>query len=307
MTRALANFRGPGEAPRAGIVENGKIFTVPVDVAGSSFATLADLYDRWITVEPLLAELTLSGGTPVDDVELLAPSLTPSAIFCMGANYQEHVDAVYRHQKMPSEASLVELGVPPWHFLKARNTLRGHKSTIPLFTDHVDWEIELAAIIGRTARNVSIDRALDYVAGYTIGIDLSARDKGIRSAMNVGSPFRYDWVAHKSFEGACPLGPWLVPARLLGDPQAVDLRLAVNGRVRQNSNTSKMLYSTAEQIAYLSTVISLSPGDVVLTGTPAGTGFESDEYLQPGDVIIASIPGIGELSVTMSANSEGNR
>ena len=294
----LCHFRRDSADVQVGIVSHDEIFPVS-DVGGWQLRTLADLYDRWTELAPMLATLKCSGGVPINDVQLLPPSLSPSGIYCAGANYQDHVDAVYRRQNMPPEASMLELGVPPWHFIKAQNTLRGHGSEVALFTKSIDWEVELAAIIGKTARNVALENALEYVAGYTVANDLSARDLGTRELMNIGSPFRYDWVAQKSWEGSCPLGPWLVPATALGDPQSLALGTTVNGRARQDSNTSKMIYSVAAQIAHLSTVITLSPGDVILTGTPAGTGFESDEYLQPGDIVTTWVAGIGELTVTV--------
>ena len=296
----LVNYQRGNEPLRAGWIREDVVYELSPHIGSSRLVTLAEVYEHWDDVLPALATLEPKDGLAVADVTLLPPSLQPSGIYCAGINYQDHVDAVYRRQNIPPEPSLRDLGLPPWHFLKARNTLRGQGSTIPLFTDHIDWEVELAVVIGRTARNVTVESALDYVAGYTVANDLSARDRVMRAGMAVGSPFRYDWIAQKSFEGSCPLGPWLVPADRIGDPGALDLRLCVNGRVRQNSNTRNMIYTTAEQIAYLSTIITLSPGDVILTGTPAGTGFESNEFLHRGDVVTAEIAEIGELTVTMS-------
>ena len=297
---ALAQYQTGDSAVHVGVVTDGKVIDLADLSIRSGITTISDAYDRWAELLDSVRGSRLTGGVPVDSVKLLPPALRPSGIFCAGINYQDHVDNVYRKQNIPLEPSLLELGLPPWHFLKAGNTLRGHGTTIGLETDHIDWEIELAAIIGRVARNVGVDEALDYVAGYTVGIDFSARDRILRPIMPVGSPFRFDWIAQKSFEASCPLGPWLVPADQVGDPQDLDMRLTINGRVRQDSNTSHMIYSTAAQIAHLSTLITLSPGDVILTGTPAGTGIETDEFLQPGDVVTAWIERIGELTVTMA-------
>jgi 2-keto-4-pentenoate hydratase/2-oxohepta-3-ene-1,7-dioic acid hydratase in catechol pathway len=294
----LAQYRFDDASIGVGLVDGEKIYDLKAN-DGPAVASLADAYADWDGFSRRLAAMQRSRSIPVESVQLLAPSLTPSAIYCAGINYQDHIDNVYRQQKMPPERNLRELALPPWHFIKTGNTLRPHGATIELPTDHIDWEIELAAIIGRTARNVSVDDALSYVAGYTVAIDLSARDRVMRPAVAVGSPFRFDWVAQKSFEGSCPLGPWLTPADQIGDPQDLHMQLSVNGRVRQDASTSQMIYSTAEQIAHLSTIISLSPGDVVLTGTPAGTGFETDEFLRSGDIITAHIDGIGSLTVMM--------
>jgi 2-keto-4-pentenoate hydratase/2-oxohepta-3-ene-1,7-dioic acid hydratase in catechol pathway len=156
-----------------------------------------------------------------------------------------------------------------------------------------DWEIELAAVIGKPARYVSVDHALDHVAGYTIAIDMSARD--FNQAPD--QFYKFDWVAGKATDTACPLGPWIVPAQALGDPQDVALKLSVNGMVKQDSSTRQMIYSVAEQIARASELMTLDPGDVVLTGTPAGVGVPKGTFLSPGDKIDAEIAGIGKLSV----------
>ena len=131
-------------------------------------------------------------------------------------------------------------------------------------------KLSLRLSSARLARNVPIERVFDYVAGYTIGNDLSARDRIQRDAVHIASPFRYDWIGQKSFDGACPLGPWIVPLAQIQDPQALTIQTYVNEKMKQNSNTSKMLFTTAEQIAHLSSRITLHDGDVILTGTPLG-------------------------------------
>jgi 2-keto-4-pentenoate hydratase/2-oxohepta-3-ene-1,7-dioic acid hydratase in catechol pathway len=142
--------------------------------------------------------------------------------------------------------------------------------------------------------------ALDYVSGYLIANDLSARDLGSREPMPVASPFRTDWLAHKSFDGSCPLGPWIVPAGEIGDTQNLGLKLWVNDALKQDSNTGKMIYTLAEQIAQLSSRITLHPGDVILTGTPAGVGAGRGEFLKPGDVVNLLVEKIGTLTNTMA-------
>jgi 2-keto-4-pentenoate hydratase/2-oxohepta-3-ene-1,7-dioic acid hydratase in catechol pathway len=154
-------------------------------------------------------------------------------------------------------------------------------------------------IIGRTAKEVSTDEALDHVAGYTIANDLSARDLSRRAGVSEGSPFRFDWLAHKSFDGACPLGPWITPASAIDDPQSLAIELKVNGQTMQSSHTSKMIFSVAEQIAHLSEKLTLYPGDIILTGTPAGVGSATGRFLAAGDMVSISIEGLGELSHEM--------
>jgi 2-keto-4-pentenoate hydratase/2-oxohepta-3-ene-1,7-dioic acid hydratase in catechol pathway len=148
---------------------------------------------------------------------------------------------------------------------------------------------------------VSVDRALGHVAGYTIANDLSARDAMRRPHVSDASPFKLDWVAQKCFDGACPLGPWMVPASEIRDPQKLALKLWVNDELMQDSNTSQMIFTTAEQIAHISARVTLHPGDLVLTGTPAGVGMGRGRFLEAGDVVKLWIDGIGELSNTMTA------
>jgi 2-keto-4-pentenoate hydratase/2-oxohepta-3-ene-1,7-dioic acid hydratase in catechol pathway len=190
----------------------------------------------------------------------------------------------------------------PWHFLKAPRSVVGTQAAIarPAHAHMLDWEAELAVVIGRLAKNVTERDALEHVAGYTIGNDLSARDAMSRTSLSPTSPFRFDWLSQKSFDGACPLGPWLVPAKQIPNPQGLGIKLWVNDVLKQDSNTSKMIFSIAEQIAFLSTRITLYPGDVILTGTPAGVGMARGDYLKRGDVVRVWVERIGTLVNTMA-------
>ena len=152
-------------------------------------------------------------------------------------------------------------------------------------------------VIGRPTRNISEERALDAVAGYLIVNDLSARDLMKRE----GSPFVYDWVGQKCFEDAAPMGPWLTPAAYIRDPNDMAIKLWVNGVLKQNSNTGRLVHNIAEQIAYLSRHITLQPGDVIATGTPAGVGMPRGEFLKAGDEVRIEIDGCGTLTNTMIA------
>ena len=168
------------------------------------------------------------------------------------------------------------------------------------YSKEMDWEVELAAVIGRKAKNVPLNKALTYVAGYTAANDLSARDRGRRPHVADTSLFKADWVAHKSFDGSCPLGPWIVPASDIADPQNLGLKLWVNDVLKQDSNTSKMIFNLAEQIAHLSSRLTLHPGDIILTGTPAGVGAGRGEFLKAGDVVKIWIERIGSLTSKMA-------
>jgi 2-keto-4-pentenoate hydratase/2-oxohepta-3-ene-1,7-dioic acid hydratase in catechol pathway len=239
---------------------------------------------------------------PLAQTKLLAPLLYPGAIYCAGANYSDHAAEMNARQGRPPDPDPHTLGLKAWHFIKASRAVTHPGATValPRASKTVDWEAELAAIIGRTAKDVPEASALDYVMGYLCANDLSARDLGTREPLAVGNPFRTDWLAHKSFDGSCPLGPWIVPAEQVGDPQNLAIKLWVNDVLKQDSNTGKMIYTLAEQIAQLSSRITLYPGDVILTGTPAGVGAGRGEFLKPGDVVRLEIEKLGTLVTTMA-------
>jgi 2-keto-4-pentenoate hydratase/2-oxohepta-3-ene-1,7-dioic acid hydratase in catechol pathway len=204
-----------------------------------------------------------------------------------------------RIQNLPMDPDPHTLGLNPWHFMKAGHCVVGPGAQVFSTSTALDWEAELAVVIGLRARNVGQDEALDYVAGYCAANDLSARERGKRDKIDPLSPFKYDWIAHKNFDGSCPLGPWLVPAFDVPDPQALAIKLWVNDTIRQDSNTDNMIFSIAEQIAHLSSIVTLHPGDVILTGTPAGVGAETGERLYSGDVVRITIDGLGDLITTI--------
>jgi 2-keto-4-pentenoate hydratase/2-oxohepta-3-ene-1,7-dioic acid hydratase in catechol pathway len=228
-----------------------------------------------------------------------APILShPGVIYGAGANYRDHVEAMAKAFNMKLVSDPKAEGVPPWYFMKAgRGTLAAHREDIPYpaHASMLDWEAELAVIIGVPGQNIPVESALEHVAGYTCTNDLSARDQLRRDKVDPSSPFRFDWLGHKCFPGSCPLGPKFTPSEFISSPEKLGIKLWVNGDLKQDSNTSNHLYSVAEQIAYLSSRVPLFPGDVILTGTPAGVGMETGTFLKRGDIIRISIEGIGEL------------
>lgn len=271
-------------------------------------ASLDDLVGRWETAAPELARLAQDlaahrsrfAGEALDGAALVlrSPFGRPGAIYAAGANYRDHVEAMGRafNQKLVLDPK--KEGIAPWHFLKSGPaTLSGHRGAVPYpaRTERLDWEAELAVVIGRRVSKVGVESALEHVAGYMCANDLSARDHVVRSGVDVSSPFRFDWIAHKCFNGSCPLGPVFTPAQYVGSPENLAIKLWLNGELRQDSNTRNHLYSVAEQIAHLSERIDLLPGDVILTGTPAGVGMEAGTFLKRGDVMKVSIEGLGEL------------
>ena len=178
-----------------------------------------------------------------------------------------------------------------------RNAVVGMGATVhmPIGTQAFDWEIELACIIGTRARNVPVETALEHVAGYSVAIDFSARDHN-RAPETF---YKLDWVAGKANDTCCPMGPRVVPVSAQADWQDVALQLAVNGALKQDGRSSQMIFSIAEQISIASRIMTLDPGDVVLTGTPAGVGVPKGTFLAVGDRVDATIAGIGTLSVSI--------
>ncbi len=216
--------------------------------------------------------------------KLLAP-VEPAAILCIGLNYHQH-----------AKETGADLPKYPVLFMKNPATLNNPGDPIiinPLCMDplEVDYEVELAVVMGKAAKNVPADRALDYVLGYTIANDVSAR----RWQKNSGGG---QWVLGKSFDTFCPLGPCLVTVDEIPDPQTLQIKCILNGKVMQDTNTSDMIFSVAEIIEFLSSCMTLLPGTVILTGTPSGVGFVRNPpvFLKPGDTVKLTIDKIGTLS-----------
>ena len=235
---------------------------------------------------------------PLSSAELLAPVLHPGTIYCAGANYKDHVAEMSRAMNLPAEPDPHELGLKPWHFIKPSvPCIRGIGARIPLpaHSKRVDWEAEIAFVIGSECRNVSIERALDHVAGLSIVNDLSARDHLWREGVAPDSPFRYDWIGQKCFDGAMPFGPWICPLDQFENLDSLGIKLWVNEELMQDSSSDNMIFSAAEQISHLSSRLTLMPGDVVATGTPAGVGMARGRFLNPGDRVSVWVEHVGTL------------
>jgi len=305
MRYMLLSFQH-GEQARAGMLVDGKVHDVERETGEAGFTTTLGVLNHWQRAEPLLqaaaagivAGKSTQVGVPLAEVKLLAPLLYPGAIYCAGANYYDHIREMERAQNLAQGPTMKDLGERPWHFMKSpRSTVRGPGSVIalPAFSKAVDWEIELVAVIGRTARDVPVAEALGYVAGYTIANDLSARDMMVRHNNPVNSPFRFDWLTQKSFEACCPLGPWIAPASDIGDPHQLGLKLWVDGELMQDSNSNQLVFNVAEQVAAISACLTLHPGDLILTGTPAGVGMPRNVFLKAGQTVKLWIEKIGEF------------
>lgn len=260
----------------------------PVPATVSSLAAVWDPWVGWVAEQPL----SPADGEwlPTAAARFLPALPAPPTIYCAGANYVDHAQAMH--------PTAVFAPACPYHFIVSRQALAAHRQPVvrPPGCVKLDWEVELALVIGRRAEAVPVERALDHVAGYTIANDVSARDLAVRTD---DQPFRLDWLKHKSYATLLPLGPVVVPRRFVPDPQDLRLSLTVNGETRQDSSTARMVFSCAEQIAALSAVVPLVPGDVVCTGTPAGTGHETGSYLEVGDALVARVERLGDLENTV--------
>lgn len=244
----------------------------------------------WGVVEGgMVRRLTSMQGRPdgtevsISEVTLLPPC-EPNVIVCVGRNYLDHIREM---GNMPQAGG--DLPTEPGLFLKGLNTLTGPGDDIPYpsWTNDLQYEGELAVVIGQRLRNVTAEDALDHVLGYTCAVDVTARDKQ-RSDLQ--------WVRGKSADGFCPVGPWLETDV---DPTDVGLRTVVNGQVRQDARTRDMIFPVADVLAYISTFMTLNPGDLVLTGTPEGVG-----RLEVGDVIEVSVEGVGTLVNQVAAEED---
>ncbi|HZG85054.1 fumarylacetoacetate hydrolase family protein [Paenibacillus sp.] len=269
---ALASFAGAPTDVHA-VIEGGQ-------AAIEALSALVDaaLSDANVSAQALKAEDALTFG----------PCVTrPNKIICVGLNYRKH-----------AEETNAPIPQYPILFNKFNNTLTGHGHDVPLprVSNAVDYEAELVIVIGKTAKYVDRENALDHVFGYCNVNDLSARDLQMRTPQ---------WLLGKTCDKFSPLGPYLVTADEVGDPNALDIRCIVNGEVRQNSNTSDMIFRCDEIVSYISQHMTLVPGDIILTGTPEGVvlGYPEEKrvYLKPGDVVTIEIEKLGTLTNRMVA------
>jgi 2-keto-4-pentenoate hydratase/2-oxohepta-3-ene-1,7-dioic acid hydratase in catechol pathway len=297
-----------GGAAKAGVLIGDRVVPAATLLAGADgidSSSVLGLLRSWDRAHARLAaaaqNVQPNDGIALAQTKLLAPILYPGALYCAGANYWDHLEEMAEIAKRTTgKAPSMVKGKDPYFFMKTTAASIIGTNTparLPPFSKQIDWEAELGAVIGKTARNVSEAKAFDVVAGYTIVNDLSARDLMKRE----GTPFGMDWVGQKCFEDAAPMGPWLTPAAYVANPSDLPIKLWVNGVLKQNSNTSRLVHGIAEQIAYLSRHFTLYPGDVIATGTPAGVGMPRGEFLKVGDEVRIEIGGCGELINTMTA------
>lgn len=292
----LVTYRhGIEAAARLGVLQDGLCIDVETLAAAHGEVLPADmlgLIDLGRPATQALAAMLDSGDVPPGtaahqpNVTLLAPIPRPRKnIFGIGLNYTEHVAESAR--SLDTDASLprepVVFSKPPTAVIGPGDPIR-HDGDM---TRQLDWEVELACIIGTRARRVAREAALDHVFGYSVMIDVSARDN-----RRAGQ-----WIFSKGMDSYAPFGPCIITADEIPDPQVLDLWLSVNGEEKQRSNTAHMLFKVDELISDLSRGITLEPGDIIATGTPAGVGAGRDpqEWLWPGDVVVACVEGIGTI------------
>jgi 2-keto-4-pentenoate hydratase/2-oxohepta-3-ene-1,7-dioic acid hydratase in catechol pathway len=256
------------------------------------------------------ARVKPTDGRALNEVALLAPILYPGAIFCAGANYWDHMKEMNERQKRLTgkEPPPAAKAKSPWFFIKTgpHSVIGpGSNARMPPHSQKLDWEAELGVVIGKPARNVPVERAFEVVAGYLCVNDLSARDLGTQQD-RAGTAMFMDWLGQKCFDDAAPMGPWFTPAAFVPDPNDMSIKLWVNDVLKQDSNSKNMIHGIAEQIAALSHQLTLRPGDVIATGTPAGVGAgrgDSGEFLKPGDEVKIEVQYCGTLVNRMVAAS----
>jgi len=327
MTFKLGTFSIAGCTPFPGLVVGERVISLqcvpdPASLSSrmSGCDSMSALLASWEHVWPLLEEISeaieharapelVTRCAPLESLVVHAPIPEPRHVYCSGANYKKHVAQLMAAQmtdetKGMSGVERYDFGQrkmderartgTPFFFLKSSSAVNGPFDPIvlPYDAEQPDWELELAVVIGRTAHRVARENALDHVAGYTIANDITRRERVNRKAGDMRE-MGMDWIAAKSARTFLPLGPYLVPARYVGDPQALRITLKLNGSVMQDESTSDMIFGVARLIEQLSAVVELQPGDIICTGSPAGNGAHYGRFLKPGDVVEGTITGLG--------------
>ncbi len=309
----LCRFTHSGNAPRCGLFTETRILPLDDIAIGAGERYLADALlggelerllptdsAAWAALQDLIAEVNrvphLAANFWVNrsEVQLLPPIARPPKLLLLAGNYAAHVEEQGGTAKTHDKTF-------PYVFMKPPSTtLVGDQATVSIpavSPSKIDHEVELAIVIGRMAKDVSTENALDYVAGYTVVNDLS--DRGFHP--NPSREARpkdgfFDWLHGKWHDGFCPCGPCLATVDEIPDPQILDLELQVDGATRQSGSTSEQVFGVAEIVAFLSSWVTLEPGDIISTGTPAGVGNASGKYLTPNQTMTASIESIGTLT-----------
>jgi 2-keto-4-pentenoate hydratase/2-oxohepta-3-ene-1,7-dioic acid hydratase in catechol pathway len=322
---ALGTFAGR-DHPFAGLLVDGRVLDLTTwPTVAAHAATVRHLLEAWDAVRPLLLDRDRLPGVDdatwldLDAVHVLAP-LEPQQVVQAGANYRTHViDLAVKHADLTDGRTVEQVRAEtaammdrraaegePYLFTGLPSAVAGPADdlVLPAYSEQHDWELELAAVIGRRTYDVSCERALDHVAGWTIVNDVTTRDLVFRRDMpEIGT----DWFRAKNAPGFLPLGPFVVPREVAADPQDLRVRLTLNGEVMQDETTKDMIFDAAAVVAAASRTAVLLPGDLVLTGSPAGNGLHHDRLLRAGDVMVGSITGLGAQHTRCVAPSERER
>jgi 2-keto-4-pentenoate hydratase/2-oxohepta-3-ene-1,7-dioic acid hydratase in catechol pathway len=275
----IVTFRRPGTAPEAGIVAGDRV----IGLSAAGYDSVLQLIENWdtarATVEALLNQTPREAAADLSQVTLMAPIPRPPKLICVGLNYRDH-----------AKESGMEIPSVPTIFNKFPNVVIGPNDPIvlPKNSEKPDYEAEFAFVIGKGGRHIAADTWQDHVFGYTIVNDVSARDFQMKTSQ---------WLMGKTFDTFAPMGPWIVTADEVADPHALDISMTIGGQVLQNSNTRELIFRIPQLIEFLSSVVTLEPGDIVSTGTPAGVGFgfKPPRWLRAGDECVVTVAGIGEL------------
>jgi 2-keto-4-pentenoate hydratase/2-oxohepta-3-ene-1,7-dioic acid hydratase in catechol pathway len=314
---AIVRFRtSPGGPATPGALIDGRVH--PLDLPALGAASLNEVFERWSALEgSIRAAAADDPGLPLDDVVLTAP-VEPRQVLQTGANYRTHVidlevghmaadDPRTKEQAREETARMMDERAAhgePYFFLGLPQTVVGDDQplVLPGYSDRNDWELELAVVIGAAAFRVSREQALEHVWGYTIVNDITSRDLVFRRDMPaIGT----DWYRAKNARGFNPTGRFAVPAAELPAPDAFALRLDVNGETMQDATTDDLLFDLPALISGASQILPLLPGDLLLTGSPAGNGQARGIFLKPGDELVGSITGLGTQRITCVADGEG--
>jgi 2-keto-4-pentenoate hydratase/2-oxohepta-3-ene-1,7-dioic acid hydratase in catechol pathway len=304
---ALGTFSLPDGEPFPGLLVKGRVLNLSSALAWapSEMRAVIERWDEALPVLHVLADEDALSWQPLEDLRVHAP-LEPRQIFQSGANYRQHVIDLEVAHRSPDDPRTVEEARAeiaavmdrratedlPYVFIGLPSTIAGPYDDVvlPSWAEKPDWELELAAVIAKPAHRVSVEEALEYVAGYTIANDLTDRATVFRRDMKaIGT----DWLRSKNAPGFTPLGPWLVPAEAIADPGDLRVTLKLNGETMQDESTKDMLFGVARLVSYASQTAQLLPGDLVLTGSPAGNGIHWGRLLRDGDVMEGSITGLG--------------
>jgi 2-keto-4-pentenoate hydratase/2-oxohepta-3-ene-1,7-dioic acid hydratase in catechol pathway len=284
---SLVTVVGDGEPFVAARMGNGSVREVP---ALKQWASLTELVDGWPVAAEALRAIDVEAAAPLVGVRLLAPLRYPRKVICAGVNYGRHM------AEMGTEPLSADW--TPFFFLKPPTTaVVGPYDDVPVDgpdAARLDWEAELAVVIGVGGRAIARQDALAHVAGYCVANDLTARGYHRRASVPADA-FRYDWFASKARDGSLPLGPGLTPAWLVPDPHDLWIRLWVNDELQQDGSTADMICDIPTLVAAASEAVTLEPGDVISTGTPAGVGAGRGMSLRPGDVVRTEVEHLGVL------------